>query len=76
MLQHNRRIGDGVAFCNPIFFWYICAIFGKLNNRTKECGLQTLTVDFLSTVNRQRNVTNRYSPCDCVKPKTAMFARG
>ena len=36
MLQHNRRIGDGVAFCNPIFFWYICAIFGKLNNRTKE----------------------------------------
>ena len=46
MLQHNRRIGDGVAFCNPIFFWYDCAVFRKLNNRTKECGLQTLTVDF------------------------------
>ena len=46
MLQHNRRIGDGVAFHDPIFFGMIARFSENWTIVPKNADCERLPVDF------------------------------
>lgn len=72
----SLSLAMGWRFATPSFFGIKCAVFRKLNNRTKECGLRTLARWFFCQRLIVKGVTIRYPLCDCVKPKTANVRTG